>query len=55
MDGQDFSAEDKLDEPRFNRALWQGLKDAPYPSDRHGRDLSGERATLLEKLNLSQR
>jgi len=34
MDGQDFSVEDTLDEPRFNRALWQGLKDAPYPSER---------------------
>lgn len=49
MSGQDFSIEDKLDEPRFNRALWQGLKDAPYPSERHGRDLSEERAKLLDK------
>jgi YVTN family beta-propeller protein len=55
MSGQDFSGEDKLDEPRFNRALWQGLMDAPYPSERHGRDVSKERATLLDKLDLSQR
>lgn len=55
MDGQDFSVEDNLDEPRFNRALWQGLKDAPYPSERHGRDLSEERAKLLDKVSLQQR
>lgn len=51
MGGQDFSVEDRLDEPRFNRALWQGLKDAPYPSERHGRDLSGDRINLLDKLS----
>ena len=51
MSGQDFSVEDNLDEPRFNRALWQGLKDAPYPSERHGRDLSEERAKLLDKVS----
>ncbi len=27
MQGQDFSTEDHLDTARFNRALWQGLKD----------------------------
>ncbi|HWR75759.1 MAG TPA: bifunctional YncE family protein/alkaline phosphatase family protein [Thiobacillus sp.] len=53
MGGQDFSVEDNLNEPRFNRALWQGLKDAPYPSERHGRDLSEERAKLLlDKVSL---
>ncbi|MHB1187043.1 bifunctional YncE family protein/alkaline phosphatase family protein [Thiobacillus sp.] len=51
MGGQDFSVEDRLDEPRFNRALWQGLKDAPYPSERHGRDLSEDRTKLLDKLS----
>ena len=55
MDGQDFSVEDNLDEPRFNRALWQGLKDAPYPSERHGRDLSEDRAKLLDKVSLQRR
>ncbi|MCL5060907.1 MAG: hypothetical protein M1449_10770 [Candidatus Thermoplasmatota archaeon] len=55
MAGQDFSAEDRLDEPSFNRALWRGLKDAPYPSERHGRDLSEERAKLLDKLSLLRR
>ena len=55
MGGQDFSVEDNLDEPRFNRALWQGLKDAPYPSERNGRDLTEERAKLLDKLSLQQR
>lgn len=55
MSGQDFSVEDNLDEPRFNRALWQGLKDAPYPSERHGRDLTEERAKLLDKVSLQRR
>lgn len=55
MGGQDFSVEDNLDEPRFNRTLWQGLKDAPYPSERHGRDLSEERTKLLDSLSLQQR
>ena len=49
MAGQNFATEDKLDEPRFNRALWAGLKgeDAPYPEVRHGRDLRVNRAALL--------
>lgn len=51
MGDQDFSVEDRLDEPRFNRALWNGLKDSPYPTERHGRDLSGERTKLLDKLS----
>lgn len=51
MGGQDFSVEDNLDEPRFNRALWKGLKDSPYPTERHGRDLSEERTKLLDKLS----
>ena len=54
MDGQDFSVEDNLDEPRFNRALWQGLKNAPYPSERHGRDLSEDRAKLLDTMGLKK-
>jgi hypothetical protein len=48
MAGQDFSSEDRLDTPRFNRALWRGLKgDAPYPVRRDGRNLSEGRAALL--------
>ncbi len=49
MAGQDFTAEDHLDEPRFNRALWVGLKgdDIPYPVVRHGRDLRKDREALL--------
>ena len=41
MAGQDFASEDRLDEPRFNRALWAGLKGdgVPFPTHRHGRDL----------------
>lgn len=49
MRGQDFTQEDNLDEPRFNRALWSGLKGAvPYPAVRHGRDLSKDREALLK-------
>ena len=49
MRGQDFAREDNLDEPRFNRALWAGLKGegAPYPAIRHGRDLRQNRHLLL--------
>ncbi|MDQ3196230.1 MAG: beta-propeller fold lactonase family protein [Pseudomonadota bacterium] len=50
MAGQDFSTEDKLDEPRFNRALWQGLKNgAPYPTVRHGNDMRKDRKALLRR------
>jgi hypothetical protein len=46
----DFSVEGKLDEPRFNRVLWSGLRgeDVPFPTERHGRDLRHDRRTLLE-------
>jgi hypothetical protein len=49
MAGLDFSRRDGLDTPRFNRALWAGLKgaDVPYPAHRHGRDLRGDRRRLL--------
>jgi hypothetical protein len=49
MAGQNFSVEDHLDTPAFNRALWAGLKGdrAPYPANRDGRDLRSNRAALL--------
>lgn len=48
MRGQDFSAEDRLDTARFNRALWRGLKgDVPMPLSATGADLSGDRERLL--------
>jgi len=49
--GQNFAVEDKLDTPRFNLALWQGLmgEDTPYPLSRHGRDLSHDRVRLLKE------
>lgn len=51
MRGQNFTGEDQLDEPRFNRALWAGLKGehVPFPIVRHGRDLRKNRAALLLK------
>lgn len=52
MHGQDFSVEDNLDEPRFNRSLWFGLKgmEAPYPEARHGKDLTRNRKDLLKQI-----
>lgn len=51
MAGQNFRVEDDLDERRFNQALWHGLmgEDTPYPTIRHGRDLSQEREHLLQE------
>jgi DNA-binding beta-propeller fold protein YncE len=46
--GLDFTVEDDLDTPRFNRILWQGLMgNVPYPTVRDGRDLRKNRAALL--------
>jgi YVTN family beta-propeller protein len=50
MAGQDFSAEDRLDTPRFNAALWRGLKGEaapPPPTEPSGRDLRAGRDRLL--------
>ena len=55
MAGQDFKREDNLDTVRFNRALWAGLmgEDVPYPTERHGRDLSRNREALLKAAEAS--
>ena len=48
MAGQNFKEEDRLDTPRFNLALWRGLKgETPYPTVRDGRDLRAARGALL--------
>ena len=47
MAGQNFEREDALDEPRYNRALWKGLKGTPYPAVRHKRDMSAGRELRL--------
>jgi len=47
MAGQDFSAEDRLDTPRFNAALWRGLKGNAAPPEASGRDLRAGRDRLL--------
>ena len=48
MKGQDFASEDRLDTPRYNRALWRAFKGAsPYPAHRDGRNLRAGRAVLL--------
>ena len=46
MKGQDFSKEDRLDTPRFNSALWQGLGDGPEPTARSGRNFQGDRTKV---------
>lgn len=55
MAGQNFATEDKLDEPRFNRALWTGLKGEaePYPNHRSGEDMRNNRQALLAKHKLA--
>ncbi len=35
----DFSSEDKIDPVRFNRIVWRGLLDTPYPTARSGADM----------------
>ena len=49
--GLDFSVEDKLDTPRFNHVLWEGLKGegVPYPEKRDGRNLRHHREKLLKR------
>jgi DNA-binding beta-propeller fold protein YncE len=56
MRGQNFSVEDDLDTPRFNRALWLGLvgPGVPFPSHTTRIDLSNDREQLLEKYHASQ-
>ncbi|MGH8652608.1 MAG: hypothetical protein ACREYE_10765 [Gammaproteobacteria bacterium] len=46
---QDFLTMDNLDTDRFNRVLWEELMgpDVPYPTHRHGRQLSRNRKALL--------
>jgi DNA-binding beta-propeller fold protein YncE len=47
--GFDFSAEDKVDAPKYNVLLWQGIMGdgAPYPAQRSGRNLRKNRQRLL--------
>ncbi|OYY72556.1 hypothetical protein [Sphingomonas sp. 28-63-12] len=47
MQGQDFTAEDRLDTAAFNSALWQGLGTGPEPTARDGRNLRADRGALL--------
>jgi DNA-binding beta-propeller fold protein YncE len=50
-EGMDFSAEDRIDTPRFNRILWAGLMgDAtPFPENSKPRNLRRRRARLLRR------
>ncbi len=48
LGGMDYSEEDKLDTPRFNRVLWKGLMgDQPYPARRSGENLREDRISRL--------
>jgi len=53
--GLDFSIEDHLDTPRFNRVLWEGLKGegVAYPALRSGRNLRAGRELLLKDFERS--
>ena len=55
MAGQDFGRMDNLDTAHFNRVLWEGLMGTtvPYPTVRHGRDLSKNRDALLKAAEAS--
>jgi DNA-binding beta-propeller fold protein YncE len=55
MAGQDFNRMDNLDTDTFNRVLWEGLMggSVPYPTERHGRDLSKNRKALLKGVGVS--
>jgi YVTN family beta-propeller protein len=48
----DFSDHDRIDSSAFNRVLWRGIKgdSVPYPSERNGKDLSTNRAELLNSV-----
>jgi hypothetical protein len=37
----DFSSEDRVDAVGFNRIVWRGLMDKPYPAERSGADMRG--------------
>ena len=50
-EGMDFSAEDRLDAPRFNRILWAGLMGdaAPFPENPKAKNLRRHRGRVLRR------
>jgi DNA-binding beta-propeller fold protein YncE len=55
MAGQDFSAEDRLDTPKFNSALWAGLRgEDSVASDRPAADLRTGRSEMLAAWHKAQ-
>lgn len=54
--GMDFSAQDRLDSERFNLILWKGMmgEDAPYPTERSGKDLRKKHSALSNQHSARQ-
>ena len=50
-EGMDFSAEDRIDTPRFNRILWAGLMgdDVAFPQNPKPANLRRHRGSLLRR------
>ncbi len=55
-EGMDFSAEDRLDTPRFNRILWAGLmgEGVPFPENPRPANLRRHRKSLLRPFGQRQ-
>ncbi len=51
--GLDFTVEDNLDGAAYNRILWKGLMNKPYPEHVSNADLRINRAELLARFNKS--
>jgi DNA-binding beta-propeller fold protein YncE len=53
--GMDFSVEDHLDTPKYNRLVWVGtMGDKPYPVLRSGKNLRANREQLLKDFQKQQ-
>ena len=48
--GMDFTSEDKVDAVGFNRIVWEGLMQTPYPVERSGTDMRPSRDTALKAM-----
>lgn len=53
--GFDFSGEDRIDADQFNRIVWNGLMQTPYPENRSQVDLRRNREQLLKSAGNSSK